>query len=98
MARGSIEQRSPGTWSIRVELPLDPQTGKRRQKRTTFRGAKREAEKRLSEMLHQMDTGAFVNPAKLTVGDFLRQWLRDYVETGVRATTKEGYRIIIEKH
>jgi integrase len=98
MARGSIEQRSPGTWSIRVELLPDPQTGKRRQKRTTFKGTKREAEKRLSEMLHQLDTGSFVNPAKLTVGDFLRQWLRDYVETGVRATTKEGYQIIIEKH
>ncbi|MDA1271793.1 MAG: tyrosine-type recombinase/integrase [Chloroflexi bacterium] len=98
MARGSVEQRSPGTWSIRVELLPDPQTGKRRQKRTTFKGAKREAEKRLSQILHEVDTGSFVNPAKLTVGDFLRQWLKDYVETGVRATTKEGYQIIIEKH
>jgi integrase len=49
-------------------------------------------------MLHQLDTGNFVNPGKLTVGDFLRQWLRDYAEAGVRATTREGYRIIVEKH
>ena len=98
MARGSIDQRSPGTWTIRVELSPDPVTGKRKQKRVTYRGTKKDAEKRLSEMLHQMDTGSFVNPAKMTVRDFLHQWLSDYVETGVRATTKEGYQTIVEKH
>jgi integrase len=98
MARGSIEQRSPGTWSIRIELSRDLTTGKRRQKRTTFRGTKRQAEKHLSELLHQLDTANYVNPTKMTVGDFLNQWLRDYVEAGVRVTTKEGYRIIVEKH
>jgi hypothetical protein len=39
MARGSIEQRSPGTWSIRIELLTDPVTGKRRQKRIPPSGA-----------------------------------------------------------
>jgi integrase len=98
MARGSIEQRSPGTWSIRIELPPDPVTGRRRQKRTTFRGTKRQAEKRLSELLHRLDTGNYVNPEKVMVGDFLALWLRDYAETGVRPITLEGYRLIIEKH
>jgi integrase len=98
MARGSIEQRSPGTWSIRIELSPDPTNGKRRQKRMTFRGTKREAEKRLSELLHQLDTGGYINPGKVTIKDFLRQWLQDYAETNVRPTTLAGYQIIIEKH
>jgi integrase len=98
MARGSIEQRSPGTWSIRIELPPDPTNGKRRQKRMTFRGTKRQAEKRLSELLHQLDTGNYTNPGKVTLGDFLMRWLRDYAESGVRPTTLEGYRVIVEKH
>jgi integrase len=98
MARGSIAQRSPGTWSIRIEIPTDPVTGKRRQKRETFRGTKKEAETKLTALLKDVDTGGFVNPSKMTLGNFLRQWLTDYVEAGVRATTKEGYRIIVERH
>ena len=38
------------------------------------------------------------SPSALTVGDFLKQWLIDYVSTNVRAATAEGYRIIIERH
>jgi integrase len=98
MARGSIEQRSPGTWSIRIELAPDPNSGKRRQKRMTFRGTKREAEKRLSEILHQSDTGAYVNPGKLTVKEFLHQWLDTYVVSNCRPGTYERYRGVIEDH
>lgn len=98
MSRGSIQQRSRGTWSIRVELPPDPTTARRRQKRMTFRGKKAEAESKLSEMLGQLNNGIYVNAARVRVGDFLRQWLRDYVEAGVRPTTGEGYRTIVEKH
>ena len=34
----------------------------------------------------------------LGLGDFLRQWLRDYATTNVRPRTLEGYRTIIEAH
>ena len=98
MARGSIQQRSPGTWSIRVELPPDPGTNRRRQKRVTVRGTKREAEVELANLLHQLNTGSLINPGKITLGDFLNSWLRDYVETQVMVTTQQGYRTIIEKH
>jgi integrase len=64
MARGSIEQRSPGTWSIRIELSPDPNNGKRRQKRMTFRGTKREADKGLMELLREIDGGGISIPAR----------------------------------
>lgn len=96
--RGHVKQRAKGSWTIWLELPRDPVTGKRRQKTLTVKGSKREAEKKLVELEHQIDTGGFVNPAKATVAEFLRQWLRDYVSTNVRAATSEGYRIMIGCH
>jgi integrase len=39
----------------------------------TVLGTKKDAEKKLAELQHQIDTGTFVNPAKLTLADFLYQ-------------------------
>ena len=49
--RGTLKQRSKGSWSIVLDLPRDPATGKRRQQWHTVKCTKREAEKRLSELL-----------------------------------------------
>lgn len=96
--RGSIRKRSNGSWTFILDQGRDPATGKRRQQWVSVKGTKKEAEKRLAELIHQLDTGGFVKPAKLTVADFLRQWLRDYVATNVRPRTAEGYAHIIERH
>ena len=45
-----------------------------------------------------MDTGDFVKPTKLTVGEHLRDWVRDFVPAAVRPRTYEGYAMIVEKH
>lgn len=96
--RGTIKQRAKGSWTVILDIGRDPATGKRRQKWETVRGTKREAEKRLAELQHQLNAGTYINPVKLNLGDFLKQWLHDYASTNVRPTTAEGYRIIIEKH
>lgn len=89
--RGHITKRAPGSWSIVLDLGRDPATGKRRQKWVTIKGTKRIAEKKLAELVHQMDQGGFVQPTKLTTGSLLEQWLRDYAATHVRAKTLEAY-------
>ena len=96
--RGSIFKRSKGSWTIVLNLGRDPTTGKRKQQWVTVRGTKKEAEKKLAELQHELNTGSFVKPSKLTVGDFLQRWLNDYVYPHVRAATAEGYRIIVECH
>ena len=67
-------------------------TRKRRQKWLTVRGTKRDAEKKMSEVLHDLDIGAYVEPSKLTLADYLERWLRDYASTAVRPRTLAGYR------
>ena len=86
MPRGSIRQRSKvrkDSWAVQVYMGVDPETGKKRYHSETVKGAKYQAQRRLTELLRQMDTGTFVEPSNLTVGEYLRQWLRDYAETHV---------------
>ena len=94
--RGHIRQRAKGSWTVVLSLGNDPATGKRRRQWVTFKRSKREAERRLVELVHQSDTAGFVKPSRMTLGEFLEQWLRDYAATNVRARTLEGYRSIIE--
>lgn len=102
MARGNIRKRVRNDGSIaymvRVELPADPSTGKRRTPRTgTFNTAK-EAERMKTKWLSEIDGGMTVQPAKLVMRDLLRRWLEDEAAQRVRATTLAGYRISIETH
>lgn len=80
MARGSVTRRGE-SWRIVVELEPDPITGKRRQRFETFRGAKRDADKRLTELLSQVDQGLVQASPKMTLGQYLERWLRDYAAT-----------------
>lgn len=76
--RGHIVQRSKnkGTYSIKISLGKDAATGKYKCQWFTVQGSKKDAEKRLSELLHQLDTGAYMKPGKQTLGDYLIEWLK----------------------
>ena len=93
--RGQIKRRSKISWTLILDLGRDPATGKRQQQWTTVRGTKRDAERKLAELQHQIDTGGFVKPSRLTLGEFLDQWLRDYAATNVRPRTFEGYNTVV---
>ena len=96
--RGHIVKRYEGSYSIVLELAPDPATGKRRQQWVTVKGTKKDAEKRLAGLLHDLDTGGFVKPTKLTVGAYLDQWLTDYAAVNVRPRTYERYHEIVRTH
>jgi integrase len=95
--RGSLKKRSKNSWTIILSLGRDPATGKRRQQWVSVKGTKKDAEQRLAELLHELDTGGFVRPTRVTVGEFLQQWLMGYAATNVRPRTFEGYRTIVER-
>jgi len=96
--RGHLVKRYEGSWTIVLSLGRNPQTGKKQQQWITVKGTKKEAEKRLAELLHQVDKGEYAKPTDLTVADFMHQWLRDYVTHGVGPVTAKGYRHWTEKH
>ncbi|WP_288018854.1 site-specific integrase, partial [Tepidiforma sp.] len=92
---GSIQKRGDRTWRISIELDRDPQTGRRRRRWETFHGTKREAEARLAQLIHEFETGLAVEPSRLTVADWLRQWLEQR-RPHLRETTFERYRASAE--
>ena len=89
--QGSIIKRG-NRYSIVLQLGRDPKTDKRTRMWESGFHTKRDAEKRIGELLHQMNSGLNVNPSRNTVGEFLVDWLDNYVSTRVRARTLEGYR------
>jgi hypothetical protein len=59
-----------------------PDTGrmKRVQKWFTVQGTKRDAERKLNKLLHHLHHGEYVEPSKLTVGEWRTEWLETAVK------------------
>ena len=96
--RGHIVQRSKDTYSIKVSMGKDPDSGKYKSQWFTVQGSKKDAEKRLSEILHQLDTGNYMKPGKTTVADYLTTWLQDYVKPNLSPRGYERYESIVRVH
>ena len=96
--RGHIKQRSKGSWTIILSLGRDPATGKRKQQWVTIKGTKKDAETKLSELQHQLNTGGYIKPDKVTLGQFLKQWLADYAAPNLSPETTQAYEIMARKH
>jgi len=94
--RGHIKQRTKGSWTIRVELPRDPVTNRRRQKTVTIRCTKKEAEAKLAQMLVDLGQGYHVDAENITVGQYLERWL-NAVEGQPRANTFVTYSCAVKK-
>jgi integrase len=95
--RGHIVKRGRDSYSIKISVGKDP-TGKYKYQWTTVKGTKIEAEKRLGEILHQLDTGTFMKPGKTTVAEYLSKWLIDYAKVRLSPRGFERYRDIIRQH
>lgn len=96
--RGHITKRGKDSYSIAISLGKDAATGRYKQQWVSVKGTKKDAEKKLSEILNQLDNGTFIKPGKTTLGEYLDKWLRDYVKPNLAPRTAEGYDHIINRH
>lgn len=96
--RGSILKQKSGSWRITVSLGKNPKTGKYEKYQETVRGTKKEAEKRLAELIAQLEKGHTINPEKITFGEYLDKWLNDYGRGNLAHSTFYGYSNIINLH
>ena len=97
--RGNITlvSKEKKSWKIRVELPKDTITGKRKQKCYTFYGDRKGADKFLTEKLRELDTGILIDTKKMKFGEYLDYW-KEKTFNNLEITTKEGYIQKIDKH
>ena len=94
---GHIRKRGERSWAILLDLPRGPD-GKRRRKWHTVHGTKKDAQRKRNELLHQLETGAYIEPARMTVKEYLAKWLSDYAATNVSGKTFERYSEIVRNH
>ena len=87
--KGHIRERSPGHWAIVIDL-RDPATGKRRRKWHSFKGNKRQATEECARLVTEMRSGSYVEPAKVTLAQFLDRWLV-HIKPNVSPRTFERY-------
>lgn len=64
----------------------------------TVRGTKKEAQAKLNEMSHELNTGEFIQSSKMTFGQFLTHWIKTYAMHNVRHRTAERYASIVGVH
>ncbi len=95
---GSLKKRSENSWTIVLYLGRDATTGKKKYSWRTVHGNKKDAERELNRLLHELDTGAYMEPSRLRVGEYLDKWLRDYAATNVSGKTYERYEDIVRNH
>ena len=95
-SRGNIETRGPNTYRIRIYLGRNPD-GSYKYHRETFHGTKKEAQKRLTELLRSFDTGGFVERNDMTVGEYLLYWHKTAVVPYKKPKTIQTYRQAIER-
>lgn len=94
---GTIYRRKDGTWCSQITIGRDPKAGK--EKRVTFYGKTRqEAADKLNKALNDVKQGTFVEPTKLTVGEWLDTWLEDYKKLELRLTSWERYKGLSDNH
>lgn len=75
----------------------DPATGRRRRKQSwvTFHGTADEADDRLAELVKAERRGEFIDPSKLTVGEWLAEWSTKCIAPTKRRRTVKMYEVMI---
>ncbi len=96
--KGSIRQRSKGSWEICLDAGRDPATGKRLRHFESVKGAKKAAQQRLAELLVSIERGSYVKPKRITLGEWLGDWLGGYVATNCSLRTAQSYQSEVRRH
>lgn len=95
--RGNIEARGTNTWRITVALGSAPD-GKRLRHRETVHGFKRDAERRLREVLQSVEAGLYIAPSKMTTGEYLERWVSSYAAVHSSPRTAQSYQDELRRH
>lgn len=96
---GSLVEHAPGKWFLRIDHGTNALTGRRDRRSVVFEGSRREAQRKLNELLSQRDAGLAPAPESRLVADWFRGWLAlHFAEGHIQERTHERYHGIIEQH
>lgn len=91
---GTIRQRKDGRWEARYVVGHDPGTGKLI-RRSVYGATQKEVRQKLTSIVAALDDGTYQAPNKITVGEWLDIWIKEYVGD-VKPLTLVSYQGIID--
>jgi hypothetical protein len=92
---GSIRKRKDGRWEAALSVGYTPKGNPKRV--SVYGKTRKEVSDKLFHLGSKFGKGLPANPDKITVFEFLNQWLEDKSDTK-KPTTVAGYRNAVEKH
>jgi integrase len=93
--RGHIRKRGK-TWTVVIYVGRKP-NGKPDYKWNGGQRTRKDAERALTELMSRVQKGSYVEPTRVTVGEYLTDWLAA-AKTDLRPSTRPAYAIAVEKH
>jgi integrase len=94
--------RDSFTWAFVVDItPKDEQghlIGKRQQKKAQGFTTRAAAQDALNQLQVEKKAGTYIDPSRMTFGEYLDQWLADADAHGWEGSTKTGYDVVIRNH
>jgi len=95
--KGHIRQRGKRSFELKFDAGRGPATGKRKVQYHSFKGTKREAQVKLAELIASVGKGAYVEPHKVAIADFVRARVDRWEAAGaISARTAQRYRQLLE--
>ena len=92
--RGSITKRSVGSFTIQASGGFDD-AGRRVRITRTVRGSRRDADRALTKLLREVDTGTAVTVGRATLARYLVETWLPHAATRVRPTTHRRYAALV---
>ena len=93
---GSVKLRKDGRYEYKYTL-YDVVTGKTVRK-SIYDKDEGELYKKIHELQYKINTGKVVDPSKLTLWEWIHEWLHVYKKSCLRDTTFDSYEITAQKH
>ena len=94
---GSIRQRPDGRWEARITVGNDPGTGKPI-RRSIYGSTQAAVRKQMNAIIREIDNGTYQTPNKITVSQWMEEWITAFCANRVKPTTIASYRAVTKNH
>lgn len=93
---GSIRKRKDGKWEARYTIGYN-ELGKQIQK-SIYGKTRAEVSQKLNEITTTLRNGTYISSSKITLSDWLNEWLSTYASISVRPSTFASYQSYVLHH
>ena len=93
---GHIRRRGERSWELKYDVTAGD--GRRKTRYASFKGTKRDAALELAKLITAAAAGEQVDPSRVTVGEFIDRWHRDWCKPNVSPKTAERYEELMRIH